>query len=71
MKIQYNFSEIMRRARKMQADAKALWFPGVHDPLTDFGYCLKQAWRGAKADRVYLLRGMTAGGHGLCIVMED
>jgi hypothetical protein len=70
MKIQYNYSEIMKRARQLQADAKARFFTGCHEPMLDFGYCLKQIWRGAKADRGYLLDGMTAGGHGLCIVME-
>ena len=78
MKIRYNVQAIMAYANRMVREqlVRDQQFISVgqkppHTNLRDIGYCLKQAWLAAKADRYYILDGITAGGHGLCIVMED
>ena len=67
VKLKYNLSAIMRHANELVADAK---LRGHDSSYMNLAYCLKCAWRAAKADRSYVLAGVTVAPWGFCIVME-
>jgi hypothetical protein len=67
MKLIYNLPAIMRHAHSLLTDAR---LRGDDSAYMTFAYCLKCAWRAAKADRSYILAGVTVAPWGFCIVME-
>jgi hypothetical protein len=78
MTIRFNIAKIMAKANALVREQKirdqqflSVGQPIPHTPLRNIGYCLKVAWGMAKSDKFDIQDGMTAGGFGLCIVMED
>lgn len=70
MIIKFNLAAIMNYARDMHRAALARPQIGF-DPMRQFADCLRRAWQAAKADRSFYMRGVTAGGLGLCLVVEE